>query len=612
MRGLRLSSLFVTAALGSACWRPAPRTPAFEVARTSPTLAAEAEPVLLNDSITVYFTDEVQPLSVTSESVQLQDERGQAVPGTLRVSSNWVTFHPASPLAPDLSDGSFHPGASYRLLVAGSPRPDAVRASDGRRLAAPRVYEVRIAGTDYRAPGLVAPLRPPASELPFVLRPAETPQSVAADRPRLRLHFTLPLLPSTVDVDSFVVRFAPDSERLRPRSARVVRSRLDTYDGSTVEIDLGAVPQLANGTSIGTLRPGTLLSVEIAANAGLTDYAGNRPLPADVQYWSVVEGDAITLAEWPAPDETRFLDEDPLMPGFELRAEVIRPRVRKEAGDGSLGVFRPTVDTVLRPGVPFDRGDGKHVTSRGDVFPFLAIDVKKGVKVTIDASSGPVRLLSCGGIDISGEVEVAGAPRPWNERRLGSVAAASELLESSSVGFLAAGDVWLRGAVVATSPSRANESPLLIASAGRILLTGTLPYNTLLAFEEGDGRAISGPLGQANALPAAFTPGVAEGTDVVVRGFTSWQKLPLDRDSGVVRFAGGDDALHVSWQVVPPHAQRPDEPDTRSGALPRPQRVVDRDLLTMPPGSFARLQFEAHATASTPLPSIADVRIVDR
>jgi len=582
------------------CTRSAPSPVAFEVVRVAPAVGDGAEPLLLNDSLTVYFSDSVQQLSVTPESVVLVDERGHRVPGSLRAGSNWVTFLPIVPIAPDLGDGSFRPGATYRLTLVGAPRPDALRASDGRRLAGPRAFDVKIAPRDHRAPGLVAPLRPVAEDLPFVVRPVNVPQVVAADSPRLRLHFTLPVLPASVATNAFDVRFAPNGERIRPRSVRVVRSRADEFDGSTVEIDLGALPGLE----------GTWLSVVVVPDSGLVDYAGRPPLPSGTEYWSVVPGSSIALAEWPSAEETTFADDDVLAPCFEVRSGIVRPRVRVEAGDGSLGLFRPQRDTTLRAGVPFDRGDGRQVVSTGNSFPFSAIDVPAGVRVVVDAASGPVQLLACGGVRIAGEVEIVGGAARVDVRPFRSVAV-SELLASANVAIVAGGDVRVEGAVGSRDANIGGGSPLTIAAAGCMHLGGALPFNTLLAFEEGNPRAISGPSGQVLRTPTTFTYGAAPGLDLVVRGYSGWRLVPVDRDAGVIRLSGADRDLLVGWQVASPDPLRAGRPDVPATGLARPQRVADGDVLSVTPGGWVRVQLEARVTADS-APAVQDVRLVDR
>lgn len=609
MRRAPISSKALLAALClAACSRSEPAARPLDVLRTSPVLGVDAEPLLLNDAITVYFTEPIQPLSVTPESVQIVDDRGERVPGVLRVDANWISFQPEVPLARDLGDGSFRPGASYRLLLAGSPRPDALRSVDGRRLHAGRNYELRVAGLDHRVPGFPAPLRPPASELPFLLRETDGPQPLPVDVPRLRLHFTLPVLPTSVSADAFVVLLAPGNERIRPRSARVVRSRLDTFDGCTVELDLGSSPSLENGNETVALKPDVLISVQLATNSSLTDYAGNQSLPWRPQFWSVVEGSTITLAEWPDVSETEFVEEDRVAPGFEVRADTIRPRVRVEAGDGSLGVFRPLVDTVLRPGVPFDRGDGQRVVDTGGVFSFLAVEIREGVTVVVDNGSAPVRILACGGMRIAGALEVSGATGPLPVRRFGTTAV-SELLANSSMALLAAGDVYVEGAIRARGQPGGEGSPLTLAAAGRLHVVGSLPYNTLLAFEEGPTRRITGTTGQVVVVPAVFTYGLPEGAAFTVHGVTPWRRLPLDRDAGVVRLPGLGEGLQVGWQSASPDPRQPASPALHG--LSRPQRVFDRDVVSLSPGGFLRFDLEAKV-AATSLPSVHDLRLVDR
>ena len=44
----------------------------------------------------------------------------------------------------------------------------------------------------------------------------------------------------------------------------------------------------------------------------LVDYGGNAPLAAEPQWWSVVAGNSIALAEWPLLTEDVFAGDEPL------------------------------------------------------------------------------------------------------------------------------------------------------------------------------------------------------------------------------------------------------------------------------------------------------------
>lgn len=609
---LRTPALALVALVTPACWRSPPRSEPFEVVRTSPSLGADDAPLLLNDSVTVYFSDLVQPLSVTEDSVTVVDEAGRHVPGSLRVGANWVTFEPEPPLAADLGDGSFRPGATYRLFLAGSPRPDAVRAADGRRLLAPSTWWIRIADDAQRPAGLSSLLRPPATDLPFLLRTPEVPQLLPVDAPRLRLHFTLPVLPTSVSPDAVTIRLLRNLAVLRPRGMRVVTSRLDQFPGSTLEIDLGSLPPLLDGGNV-ALRAGDYLSIELNQGpAPLTDYAGTPVLPGMAQWWSVVEGSRLALAEWPS-GERAYVGDDPLLPGFEVRAGVIRPRVRVEAGDGSLGVFRPEQDTRLCPGEAFDRGDGRIVRSHGADFPFTAIDVPAGVTVTIDATAGPVRLLACGSVRIGGTLQLIDRPVPLRVRRFETPA--TDFLTEASIAVLAAGDVHVTGAIRTVQKTPSDGSPLTLLCAGRMYLHGELPFHTLLAIEApaDGGVAIVGARGQAIvAPPAVFTPGVAPGADIWVRGYTPWRQLPPDRDGGTVRLVEAAPGIAAAWQGAPADPLVPGEPDRRVGRHSQPQPVLDRDPIVTGPGGFVRFELVARVLHGTPLPTVREVLLIDR
>lgn len=605
------------ASLPVGCARSKVAPPAFTIARTSPALGADADPVLLNDSITVYFADTLSGLSVTADSVTVLDEDGRQVPGQLRSGANWVTFVPTPPLSPSLDDGSFRPASHLRLMVAGAPRPDAVCSADGRRLHATAVYDIHVAAADHRGAGLIAPLRPQPPELPFLLPPVDAPQVLPADAPVLRLHFTLPVLPTTLTPEAFDIRVLRNREtvRLRPRSVRATTSQFDEFPGSTVEVDLGAMPSLPSGRPAGPLVAGDWVSVDLVRDQGLTDYAGEAPLPtSQPQIWNVVAGGNVALVEWPSSDGG-IVGDDPLLPGFETVSGTVRPRVRCEAGDGSLGVFRPQRDTLLRPGQPFDRGDGQIVFSRGSEFPFLAIDIPAGVTVTVDGSQGPVQLLACGAIQIRGTLAVGDAAVPLRVRRYGTVAV-RDLLATSPTSLVAAGDVIVRGRIEASARQVADATALLIASAGRLHLHGELPYNTILAVETSllprGEPAFLGTLGQVVVVAAMFTYGLAPGAAFELRGATPWRQLPADREGGRVLLFDASPQLHIGWQAAPADPVRKGEPDLQIGRVGRVAPAHDQEHIQVGFGGFVRFELSAAVAAGQPLPTLRELRLVDR
>lgn len=617
--------LWVVAASLAACSDASPGRAPFAVSHTSPALDAVAAPLLLNDAVTVYFTADVQPVSVTANSVTMVDEQGQAVPGTLRVGSNWVSFQPLPPVTPELADGSFRPGAAYQLLVAGAPRPDAVRSLDGRRLAAATAFPVRIAGAADRPAGLVAPLRPATNGIPFVLRPHDqVAQPLPADAPRLWLYFTQPLLPASVTPAAFQIHVLGTRglERLVPRLVRILPPRLQSPRleaplGSIVEIDLGALPQRADGASALPLLPGNHVYLQLRdAAASVRDYLGQPPWPSEALTWVVVEGASLPIAEWPTAQDEVAAEED-LLPTFERDpAGGLRARVRVEAGDGSLGVFRPRVDTTLRPGQPFDRGDGQVVVSRGGQFPFLAIDIPANVTVRVEADGAPVQLLASGSVRIAGTLQLQATPVRLPPGRATTMLL-RDLVSQVPVAVVAAGSIDVAGHVRARDAATDDKTNLLLASAAGIDLRGggaELPFQTLLAVEQsqpGGGSAIRGARGQTVLYMVAFTPGVAAGADFAVAGLLPWRQLPLDRDSAVLHLAEASPDLEVAWQIAPGDPVRRG-PDLGVGRVTRLQSVADRDTVAFAAGSYLRLRLVARVAPGRELPRVRELRLADR
>lgn len=296
-----------------------------------------------------------------------------------------------------------------------------------------------------------------------------------------------------------------------------------------------------------------------------------------------------------------------------MRGGLIRPRVRVEAGDGSLGVFRPQRDTRLSPGETFDRGDGQLVRSRGADFPFLAIDIAAGVTVTIDATKGPVHLLACGSVRIDGAIELIDDPVPLRVRRFETQA--TELLAEATIAVLTAGDLYLTGVVRSRSQAPTEASPLSLLCAGQMHLNGKLPFHTLLAIESppAGNSAILGARGQAIvAPPVVFTYGVAEGADFWVRGSTPWRQLPPDRDGGTVQLVDVQPGLAVAWQSAPMDPVVTGEPDRRVARHSQPQPVLDRDTIITGSGGFVRFGLAARVQDGMVVPTARELKLVDR
>ena len=98
--------------------------------------------VFLNEALIFHFSADVDPRSVTPESITIRplpkqgaDSRSTAKPsvanGRFDISGTRVRFLPKLGTARDLTDGGLLPGTRYEVLMRGFPSPDGLRSIDG-------------------------------------------------------------------------------------------------------------------------------------------------------------------------------------------------------------------------------------------------------------------------------------------------------------------------------------------------------------------------------------------------------------------------------------------------------------------------------------------------
>ncbi len=105
----------------------------------------ELESVGLNEELSLYFSEDLERGSVTSESVRILGPEGRVVAGQRIVRGNALSFLPDLPCLGDLSDGGLRPGESYRVILGGFPRPDGLRSEAGAVLSASLLLTFRTA-----------------------------------------------------------------------------------------------------------------------------------------------------------------------------------------------------------------------------------------------------------------------------------------------------------------------------------------------------------------------------------------------------------------------------------------------------------------------------------
>jgi len=165
--------------------------------------------VALNEELLLHFSSELDRTSITSEALQVIDERGQAVQGERVVRGHTLIFRPQLPRNHDLLDGSFRPASAYRVVLGGFPRPDGIRSRSGALLSATLLLPFRTAEAGGEDPLFLPPTSEPHPLLPLGER---GPQEVLFPEGRILLECGEALDPTTVSDGTFALyRYPSDS-----------------------------------------------------------------------------------------------------------------------------------------------------------------------------------------------------------------------------------------------------------------------------------------------------------------------------------------------------------------------------------------------------------------
>lgn len=168
----------------------------FELVSFDPPAAAGK--LALNAPITLEFSDDVDPSSVSPASISIRIADGAAARGRFACSGRRIRFVPQGVTAPDLNDGGYGNGGWLTVELRAFPSRSGVRAADGRPLRVPARARFDVVPAS-AAGGLF--LDPAAGVGPRLLavagRPAAARVEVAAGG-GLVLGFSEPLAPASV------------------------------------------------------------------------------------------------------------------------------------------------------------------------------------------------------------------------------------------------------------------------------------------------------------------------------------------------------------------------------------------------------------------------------
>lgn len=610
------SRILVAAALvllATACGeRRVPTTGVFAVARVSP---GDGAAVFLNQRLTVYFTERVDALSVTPDTVRVfDDDRHPVAVERLEVGAQSVTLHPRVPLDPTLDDGSFVAGRRYTLEVAGYPQVNAVRSRAGRILARGlRVpfAVVPLTGTaDYPRPLLPVGM----GNEPFTLDPTRRLE-VQIESAALRLHFILPPYPPSVRPGAFAVqRLGGTLHRVEVHpvevaAARVVRDASDPFPGCSVELELNADPPLS-------LSDHLAISL-VEGESRIVDYAGRpgtllQETGGTVRHVHVRKGSQVEVARIEAAGAPALEDVGLGIPGFEVRDRRLLPRVRVAAGSGVHGVFAPQESARLGPSEALSLTGGRVVWADATL-ELSGLEVPEGVRLTIGGFPGPVRILVTGSVRIAGEVVLETVRGPVAEIEDRGAAQVMLLRDDSLTGIagcviLAAGNIEVTGRFVHVNEKERMGPPLALVAGGRLVMRGRTPPGTICACE---GELV-GDLQSARLGSIRMRSGYSGLVAVTAQAHTAWVRMPSWVQSAVVASADAADAgVEVLWQTAPPDSIDPTRFDRRPDLWSQPRPISEE--IVGAAGQFVRFLLRARVEPGmSRLPGLAGISLSAR
>lgn len=135
--------LAAVAAAGALACSPSPLEPQpLRLLLASPESGAAG--VFLNERIQLDFSRPLDPASLHGRSARVIDSQGRPARGLWTVHGARLSFTPDPVLSAALDDGGYRPGETYRVELAGFPRPDGLRASDGAPLERSAAWEFQV------------------------------------------------------------------------------------------------------------------------------------------------------------------------------------------------------------------------------------------------------------------------------------------------------------------------------------------------------------------------------------------------------------------------------------------------------------------------------------
>jgi hypothetical protein len=494
-RWSRLSAA-VGITLAGACTRfeAAAATVPFRLTHIRP---SNPEGLFLNEELVFYFSEEIDPTSVTGASVEILSADGRLAHGALQVEIDKVRFVPAPVLERDLSDGGYLPDTRYTVTLAGFPRPEGLRSAKGAVLEKTRTWSFHTVHVSQPRSGLVFEDRMQDRVGFLRLFPAAGGQGgLIGTQDPIYLACDKPLDPSSVREEAFRLRSEDSLEDVgvrvrvvenhaeaarRPRPATVRSSASpEAWERERRACLIEVTPEHGLRRSGGTWMM-SLMAGAADRDPLLRDFGG-KPVLCDApsSTFPILVRDAAADAGRPTLREeftTTLLRSPVALPGYDGTAfwgDTGRVEVRYPAAAGS------GADGAVALGGSEERTDVQA----------LSIELVEGESCSLSPKPGLVALRCQGRMSIRGTLtreqpgdaqrETAGDPTlaRWAElSRPGSNKPSDETLSEWLARARAADWNWtvlIAGGDLSIEKSLSTTTPLLLVAGGTIRVTGSV------------------------------------------------------------------------------------------------------------------------------------------
>lgn len=456
------SWIALAAALGSAtgCGRDPQPAPALQLLDMRP---RERSNVYLNEHLVLHFSAELEGSSVTPQSFRITTSDGVPARGTRFVTGRELRFVPDPVRAPNLRDGGYLPDTGYRVELAGFPRADTLRGSDGACLQRTLRIDFHTVSADDRQGGLVFEDDSPDQGLGLsVLRTRPAPKGLIqvsiTPQGGLELEAEEPIDPSSLSMEDF---------DLIPLQATPARKQYPLRPVLVENHNKHAFPSL--GTTRLSLVPQTVLprgEYRLRFNprgTRLRDFS-RKLMPLKGLGPDGLRRLLVVVEELPVPGEywEEFLDTS-------MRSSALVP------GSDGTATWSDSGRVELRfPAAAGDGSDGDvrlgSVESRASIHA-ARLSVLEETLARLECGEGLCVLRSQGALEIAGRLERSGTPHSgplpacepgetlshWLERQAASGASLTVLI--------AGGDLRITGHVQV-------PGPLLLVAGGRVRVSG--------------------------------------------------------------------------------------------------------------------------------------------